>query len=490
MTAMPGTVYLVGAGPGDPGLLTRRGAGLLRAADVVLYDRLVSRALLRLVHPGAELVPVGKAPGRVTMPQEEIHVRLIAAARNGKVVVRLKGGDPFVFGRGSEERMACLHAEVPCVVVPGVSSAIAGPAAAGIPVTARGLSRSFEVWTGHAAGDDVADPVGHPGTTVVLMGRRALAAVVGTLQRRGYGPGTPAALIARATLPDERIVRGTLGTIAGDADREGIPGPAVLVAGAVAGVLPDAPFPALAGCRVLVTRPRGASRPIVELLRAEGAEVLVAPAIRITYLGNDAASLCRGSWDWIVFTSRHGVIGWWRGLHRDGLDARAAAGARIAAIGPATAAALRRVGLRADLVPRVHRAESLVGALAPHLGSGRRVLHPCGTRARLETRVGLERTGAEVLDLVVYTTEASAPAPALRRRVASGLDYLLLHSPSAVHSVVAHGLVPAGVVLVCLGQTTADAVRSHGLAPDIVAADHTDAGLVSALRTHALAVTR
>jgi uroporphyrin-III C-methyltransferase len=234
----PGAVHLVGGGPGDPGLITSRGLELLRSADVVVHDRLIGPELLREARPDAELIDVGKGPGHAPYRQEEINALLVSRARHGRTVVRLKGGDPFVFGRGSEEAAACREAGVPVYVVPGVSSAIAGPAAAGIPVTARGLARSFAVVTAHGAGPDgdEVDPTGLAGvdTLVVLMGRAGLERFTARLIAAGRDPSTPAACIQRATTPEQRVTRATLETIAAAADRDGLENPIVTVIGPVA----------------------------------------------------------------------------------------------------------------------------------------------------------------------------------------------------------------------------------------------------------------
>ena len=250
-----GVVHLVGGGPGDPGLITSRGLELLRSADVVVHDRLIGPELLREARTEAELIDVGKAPGHAAYRQDEINALLVSRARQGRTVVRLKGGDPFVFGRGSEEAAACRAAGVPVYVVPGVSSAIAGPAAAGIPVTARGLARSFAVVTAHGAGPDgpEVDVAGLAGvdTLVVLMGRAGLDTLTARLVAAGRDAATPAACIQRATTPDQRVTRATLGTIAAAADRDGLENPIVTVIGAVA-ALGDAEIEAGAGTAELV----------------------------------------------------------------------------------------------------------------------------------------------------------------------------------------------------------------------------------------------
>jgi len=241
----PGAVHLVGGGPGDPGLITSRGLELLRSADVVVHDRLIGAELLREARADAELIDVGKGPGLAPLGQAEINALLVAQARLGRTVVRLKGGDPFVFGRGSEEAAACREAGVPVYVVPGVTSAIAGPAAAGIPVTARGLARSFAVVTAHTAGPDGELPdlrgLAAVDTLVVLMGRANLPALAAQLVAVGRNPDTPAACIQSATTPEQRVTRATLATIAEAADRDGLQNPVVTVIGAVA-ALGDAEF--------------------------------------------------------------------------------------------------------------------------------------------------------------------------------------------------------------------------------------------------------
>ncbi|HEY5173766.1 MAG TPA: uroporphyrinogen-III C-methyltransferase, partial [Acidimicrobiia bacterium] len=358
------TVYLVGAGPGDPGLLTRRGEELLRVADVVVFDRLAPRALLELARPGAELFDVGKAPGDVAMTQAEINALLVARGAAGQEVVRLKGGDPFVFGRGGEEAEACIAAGVAFEVVPGVTSAIAAAAYAGIPVTHRGVSTSFTVVTGHEdptkeASDtrwDVLASVG--GTIVVLMGAGRVAEIAKALIAGGRDETTPVAAVRFGTRSDQHTVRATLATIA-DA---GVESPSAIVVGDVA-ALDFSWFETrpLFGRTVVVTRAREQASELRARLVALGANVLELPTIRIAPIDFTLPDLAELRW--IVFTSANGVDAFFdRGLAPSDLDARALAAARIAVIGPGTAAALARRGLRADLVPERFVAESLLDA--------------------------------------------------------------------------------------------------------------------------------
>ncbi|MED5198712.1 MAG: uroporphyrinogen-III C-methyltransferase, partial [Gemmatimonadota bacterium] len=371
---MTGRVWLVGAGPGDAGLITVRGRALLERADVVVYDRLVGAELLTFTRPDAELIDVFKMPGQHTLPQDQIHDLLIERARAGKEVVRLKGGDPFVYGRGWEEIEACYLAGVPCEVVPGVSSAIGVPTGAGIPLTLRGKASTVSLVTpsvgkGLPARELPYAAMAEMDTAVVLMGGARLEEVVKGLIAAGREGATPAAVIQEGTLPGERQVRGTLATISDVVHDEGLRAPMVLVVGPGAGLprldvnAPASGFGPLVGRHVVVTRPSSASRQVISKLRGLGAHVIDSPLIRIEYLEADLPGP-RSDHDWMVFTSLHGVEGLVRQLERQGLDARFFGTARIAAVGPKTAACLEAVGVRADLIPGEYRARALVKAIA------------------------------------------------------------------------------------------------------------------------------
>ncbi|MGH9083705.1 MAG: uroporphyrinogen-III C-methyltransferase, partial [Acidimicrobiales bacterium] len=342
------TVYLVGAGPGDPGLLTRRGAELLAAADVVCYDRLVDRSLLALAPPGAELVDVGKTTGGGEVRQDLINDLLVRHGRAGRTVVRLKGGDPFVFGRGGEEAEALAGAGVPWEVVPGVSSAVAVPAVAGVPVTHRGLSTSVTIVTGHV-GDATApggvdwDALGRAGgTLVVLMGMAQRAEIGRRLVAAGRPPGTPVAVVEWGTTPRQRKVRTTLGELAAVALRS----PAVIVVGAVAGLDLAAAARPLGGTTVVVTRARHQAGLLSAALAAAGARVVEVPVIDVVDPDDGGEALRRaagavGAYRWVAFTSANAVARFLPLLR----DARALAGAEVAAVGGATAAALAERGI-------------------------------------------------------------------------------------------------------------------------------------------------
>ena len=488
---MTGRVWLVGAGPGDAGLITVRGRELLERADVVVYDRLAGAELLTFARPDAELIDVFKAPGQHTLPQDQIHDILIERARAGMEVVRLKGGDPFIYGRGWEEIEACYLAGVPCEVVPGVSSLTGVPTGAGVPLTVRGQASTVSMVTpsvgkGLPARELPYEAMAKMDTSVVLMGGTRLEKVTKGLMAAGREGATPAAVVQEGTLPGERQVRATLATIAGVVRDEGLRAPMVLIVGPGAGLprldgnTPAAGFGPMAGRRVVVTRPSSASRQVISKLRGLGAHVIDSPLIRIEYLEADLPG-SRSDHDWMVFTSLHAVEGLVRQLERQGLDARFFGTARIAAVGPKTAACLEKVGIRADLIPGEHRARALVEAITVEAKSGERVLFPCGTLAVDEVSQGLSRAGMEVQTLHVYDTRPQPPNDAALDAFQRGVDAVLLYSPSAARSLAASGVDLDGVQVFCVGPTTADAGRSAGLritgVPDI----YGDEGMIAAL---------
>ncbi|HVA34322.1 MAG TPA: uroporphyrinogen-III C-methyltransferase, partial [Candidatus Baltobacteraceae bacterium] len=359
-----GTVYLVGAGPGDPGLLTLRAAELLQRADVLLYDALAADAIVALAPPQCERIFVGKRAARHAMPQADIEALAIERARAGKRVVRLKGGDPFVFGRGGEEAQALRAAGIPFEIVPGISSATAAPAYAGIAVTHREHNTAFTVATGHEdpskAGSTLdwsklADP--HR-TLIFLMAMENLAEIARRLVEAGLDASTPAAVVQDGTRPTQRTVTGTLESIAGDVARAGLSAPAVVVVGSVVTLRSSIAWfdnTPLFGKRVLVTRPATQGLEFARALAGHGMEPILAPTIAIA--PPDDAGPAQHALDeleryrWIAFTSRNGVDAFFEALAARGADARALGGIKVAAIGPATAARLAARGVRADLVP-------------------------------------------------------------------------------------------------------------------------------------------
>jgi len=480
------SVALVGAGPGDPGLLTRRGAELLASADVVVYDRLAAPALLDLAPASAERVYVGKAPGAVAMTQDEINALLVKEGLAGRAVVRLKGGDPFVFGRGGEEAEALGAAGVPFEVVPGISSAIAAPAYAGIPVTHRGTSTHFTVVTGHedpAKGESEVDwgaLARTGGTLVVLMGAGRADEIARLLIDGGRSPDTPVAIVRNGTRPDQQTARATLATIG----TVQVKPPSVIVIGEVAAIdLSWFDTRPLSGRTVVVTRAREQASALRTRLERLGAEVLELPTIAVEPV--DIAVPDLAAYGWLVFTSANGVSALFdRGLAPAGLDARALANARIAAIGPGTAAALAERGVRADLLPKRFVAESLLEAFPDPATPGERVLLARAEQARDVLPAGLEARGYVVDVLSVYRTIPVAPDPDALARVRVGaVDALTFTSSSTVTNFCdAVGDVPnPQPLVVSIGPVTSKTAQERGLRVDAEAPEHTIDGLVATL---------
>jgi uroporphyrinogen III methyltransferase/synthase len=466
------TVYLVGAGPGDPGLLTVRGAEVLGRADVVVYDRLSVATLLDLAPAGAERISVGKTPRGPSTSQEEINALLVERGKAGQVVVRLKGGDPFVFARGGEEALALLDAGVPFEVVPGITSAIAAPGYAGVPVTHRGLSTSFTVVTGHedpwAATETDWEAVARVGgTIVVLMGVATRGAIAERLMAGGLAGDTPVASVRWGTRPEQRTVRTTLARL-GDTPMES---PSTMVIGAVAALdLSWFERRPLFGKRVVVTRAREQASGLVERLAALGADVVELPAIAV--VDSEPVDVDPAAYDWVVFTSVNAVDRVVPRLR----DARAFGAARIAVVGTATAEALARYTLVPDLVPERFVAESLVDAFPDGPG---RVLVPQAADARPVLADGLRAKGWDVEVVAAYRTERVWPSDEALAAAATA-DAITFTSASTVRNFVDLA-VPVPPVVACIGPITAQAATAEGLRVDAVAQVHTVDGLVDAL---------
>jgi uroporphyrinogen III methyltransferase/synthase len=495
------TVYLVGAGPGDPGLLTRRGAKLLSQADVVVYDRLVHHSILELAPPSAELIDVGKRPdaqGSSADRQEEINRLLIEHGQRGHTVVRLKGGDPFLFGRGGEEADALTRAGVPWQVVPGVTSAFGVPAAAGIPVTHRGLSSSVTVVTGRVG--DPAAPGGVDweqlarveGTLVILMGMMTRAEIADALRRGGKAPDTPAAVIERGTTPDQRVVRTTLDRLA---DVE-LGSPAVIVVGPVAalgvGDVPAGPTGPLSGRTVVVTRSGPRARGLFEALQRVGAATIELPLTTQTDAADSGAALRDAAagvqqYRWVVLTSVNAVDRFMGSLR----DARALGRTGVAAVGPATADALRGRGVEPDLVPPEHWAQGLVEVFpeADHGSDDVRVLFPAADQAPPTIPDGLALKGWEVRRVEAYRTVPLPPPGADVVARLAGADAVAFTASSAVRAFAAlRGSdgepLPVPPLVVCIGPTTAASAEALGLTGVRMAHEASTRGIVDALVHH------
>ncbi|HSQ41414.1 MAG TPA: uroporphyrinogen-III C-methyltransferase, partial [Fibrobacteraceae bacterium] len=416
---MMGLVALVGSGPGDPGLLTLRAAELLAQADVVVYDHLANFNFLSHLRPSAELVNVGKRSNHHTLPQEKINQLLVDLATQGKRVVRLKGGDPYVFGRGGEEAEFLVAQGIPFEVVSGVTSAVAVPAAAGIPITHRDHCTSFHVITGHERAErgesalDFALLAKLSGTLIFLMGLTNLETITQQLMAEGKSPQTPIAVISRGCSTRQRQILGTLKDIASLVKEQGIEAPAVTVVGSVANLAEvlrsSRPRLPLQGQRILVTRTRTQAGRLSAKLRAQGADVLEIPLIRIEASNEKPmwGSLCAEipKANWLVLTSENGVEIFLNGLCEHHLDLRKLAQVRIAAIGPATASKLQKAGLIADLVPSSYTVDALTQELLPRLSPQSRLLLARADIANPSIAEALQQAGHTVTEYPIYKTQ-------------------------------------------------------------------------------------
>jgi uroporphyrinogen III methyltransferase / synthase len=495
-----GAVYLVGAGPGDAGLLTLRGAELLRRADVLLYDALVNPELLRLAPPSAELIARGK---NMKMPQEEITTLLIDRARAGKCVVRLKGGDPYIFGRGGEEAEALAAAKIPFEVVPGVSSIVAAPNYAGIPLTHREHCSSFTVFTGHSDSADAPTALRYeqiariPGTKVVLMGTDNLDDWTKSLIAQGMSPETPVAIVQWGTLGRQKSVAGTLATIAALAAKEKFIPPALTIVGGVVKLRAKLNWferRPLFGQRIVVTRARAQAGDFAQRLTELGAEVLEIPAIKTmpTTEKQDVVDVLLGlnAYDWLVFTSVNGVTAFFDFFFKRFKDLRDLGGARVAAVGPATAAKLRELHLQVDLMPDEALGVKIAGALAKFesLENLKICLLRAG-KANPDLPPELEKLGAIVDDIAIYhtVTETEDLSGAGADLLEHGADWITFTSGSTVEHFHARFNLPKllkkfpQIKLASIGPETGKAIRALGLAPALEAKEHTADGLVMEL---------
>lgn len=512
-----GCCYLIGAGPGDSGLITRRGWEILRQADVVYHDALLDAALLREVPAHAECVYVGKRAGAHSVPQPEINRLLVRDTCAGRCVVRLKGGDPFVFGRGGEEAEALAEAGCRFEVVPGVTAGVAACAYAGIPVTHRGVATGVTFVTGH---EDPTKPAAQVAwahlarldhTLCIYMGLGRLEAIVTALLDGGMSPGRPAAVICEGTCPGQRVADGELATLPARVREAGLEPPALVVIGDVAAMRGGVGSGMrwferrpLFGQRILVTRTRPQAGALRAMLERQGAEVYEAPAIRLacvtgeeeTRLRAALATLERDPPTWVVFTSANGVREVFHHLRTMGRDARVFAGARIAAIGSGTAEALRGQGLEADHVPAAFDSETLGAELLAVAGEravGMRVLLLRADQARGVLPAMLRAAGADVADVTAYrivAAEGFDPEIDMRLR-AGGVDWVLFASAGTVHAFfkaasddVRGAMAAHPPKWGCIGPVTGGALRAEGFEPDAEADPYTLAALVEAVAAH------
>jgi uroporphyrinogen III methyltransferase / synthase len=497
-------IYLVGSGPGDPGLFTLKGVRCMEEADVVVYDRLAPRALLGYAKPEAEKIYVGKKPGNPTMSQEEINDLLVEKGRAGMTTVRLKGGDPYIFGRGGEEALALKRAELPFEVVPGVTSGVAAPAYAGIPVTHRNVATSVAFVTGHedptkgSQDVDWENLANGADTLVLYMGVGRLGEISKGLIAGGRNPDTPVACVRWGTVPEQRTITGTLLDIADRVTEAGLKPPAIIVVGDVVALrekgLDWYERRPLFGRRVVVTRARAQAGELSADLEKLGAEVHEFPTIEISppedFGPLDAAIRDLDSFGLIVFTSVNGVEAFLKRLQHHGLDLRALPqGAKVAAIGPATAERIEQAGLLVDVVPEEYRAEALIEALGAHPLAGERVLIPRAKVAREVLPGKLREAGAEVVVPPAYQSVPSSEGKEeVSLRLQSGeIDCVTFTASSTVENFVgAFGAeeaarLLAGTRVACIGPITADTARKYGLKVDAEGKEYTIPGLIEAV---------
>lgn len=497
-----GMVYLVGAGPGDPGLMTLKGRDLVGRADCLVYDALAPTSMLAWVKPGCTTIYVGKRRGQHAMAQEEINRLLVDCASRYACTVRLKGGDPYLFGRGGEEADALVRANIPFEVVPGVTSAIAGPAYAGIPVTHRDHCSQLTIFTGHGKEDggrsslDLSGIASAKGTKVMLMGMAHLRRTLEELMQAGQSGTVPAAVIQWATTGRQRVVRATVASLADAAEKEGIGSPAVVVMGDVVheaesldwfGRLP------LVGKRIVVTRTREQAGELSSRLAALGADVVELPTIRITDPSDKkefATSVVDSRhYDWLIFSSPNGVRRFFQAFFSVYEDIRELGGARLAAVGAATAAELKKYGLMADIVPRKAVAEELIAEFdrkADEFGGVANVtmLWVHSEQGRDVIYRELMKRQAIVDECLAYNTvpEDMDPTGAQEMLRQEGADIVTFTSSSTVRHFMALQLpLPASCKVVSIGPVTSATLREFGREPDVEASEHSIPGLVDAV---------
>jgi uroporphyrinogen III methyltransferase / synthase len=497
---MNGKVYIVGAGPGDPGLITIKGMECLKKAEVVVFDRLIDNSFLDVVPAGAEMIYVGKSAKVHAKEQDEINRILVEKAQEGRLVVRLKGGDPFVLGRGGEECEELAANSIPYEVVPGISSSIASPAYAGIPVTHRHVASSFAVITGHEDPTKEISSINWEklstgvDTLVFLMGMGNLPLIVQKLIECGRGPDTPIALVRRGTTLEQQAITGTLSTIVERAKESGFEPPVAIVVGEVVDLRAKLKWfenRPLFGKRVLVTRARTQASALSKLLSERGVQPVELPAIEIQPV-NDPTELDQSiidlpGFDWMIFTSANGVEAMWDRLVVLGKDARQFGSVKIGAIGPATAEALAERGLYPDFMPVEYTSKGILEGLSERDVNGCHILLPRADIAPKDLTEGLIGLGAEPVEVIAYLTKPSAEvAEKAKQMLLDGeIDIITFASSSTVTNLIqALGddwQVARNAKIACIGPVTAATARDAGLEVDIIASEQTIPGLVDAI---------
>ncbi|MBW2239354.1 MAG: uroporphyrinogen-III C-methyltransferase [Deltaproteobacteria bacterium] len=502
---MNGKVYLVGAGPGDPELITLKGLECIKNADVIIYDYLASPGLLKHAREHAEIIYVGKKGGDHTLSQDRINALIAEKAQKGFTVTRLKGGDPFIFGRGGEEAEVLIDARIPFEIIPGVTSAIAAPAYAGIPLTHRKFTSTIAFVTGHEDPSKAESSIDWEaiargiGTIVFLMGVKNLPHITDRLMHHGMPPETPVALVRWGTTPKQTTVSGTLATIVERTKAAGLKPPAIIVVGHVVKLREKMQWfetrPLIGKC-IVVTRAREQASDLVKRLSDLGAECLECPTIKVSP-PEDVKPLDRAienlsSYDWLIFTSVNGVNFFFERLFQKNKDVRALKDIHTAVIGPATEKRLFDFGLKSDIVPESYRAESVVKAFAGKDVTGKKILLPRAKEARPVLPLELKKMGAAVDEVTAYRTHAVKDnADVLSARLKErSIDMITFTSSSTAKNF--HALFPnedlkdlmQGVTIASIGPVTADTARDLGFDVHIVAESYTIPGLCQAILKH------
>lgn len=494
-----GKVYLIGAGPGDPGLITLKGMQYLKRADVVIYDHLVSEEILAYAETAVRMIYAGKEGGKHTLTQDQINQCLVEEAGKGLIVARLKGGDPFIFGRGGEEVEILAQKGIPFEIVPGVTSAIAVPAYAGIPLTHRSHSSTVAFITGH---EDPSKPESHIDwqslagieTLVFLMGVKNLPNITASLITAGKSPETPAALIRWGTTAEQETLMGTLSNLAQLAKPQGFKPPSILVVGSVVTLHPILNWfetKPLFGRGIVITRPEAQTEEFLDLLHAEGARTYLFPTIKITppedFRDLDRAIANIETYHWLIFTSANAVRFFFQRLQESKHDLRDLKGVHICAIGPTTAREVEKFGISVDLVPETFTSEGILDAFKHQDMTGKSVLIPRAEKARDVLPQGLLHAGARVDCMTAYRTVSSGKRKSeLDGWIKEGLvDVITFTSPSTVENFIkimgTDYLLPTKVKIACIGPVTAEATRKAGLNVDILQERYTVPALVQRL---------
>jgi uroporphyrinogen III methyltransferase/synthase len=488
-----GRVYLVGAGPGDPGLISLKGAECIKKADLIIYDRLVNKKFLDYARDNCKFVYMGKLPGE-SSSQAQINQMMVREVRKGKTIVRLKGGDPFLLGRGAEEVELLADNNIDFEVIPGISSVVAAPTYAGIPLTHRRFSSSLTITTGHEdplkkkSGVNWTSLAQENGTLVILMGLANLPQIVKKLISAGKSENTPCAVISWATTPGQKVVKGALGEMAEKA--KGVRPPGVIVIGEVVNLREKLNWfekRPLFGKQILITRPVTQAKNLVGLLEDQGAEVIEFPTIKISSLDGyqklDLVVERLADYDWIIFTSPNGVDHFWRRLKIKGRDARSLSKLKIGAIGPKTALKLENIGIMADFLPDEYSTEGIIKGIKKLEIKGKRILLPRADIAPSRLPHGLKKLGAIVEEVAAYKTHLSEGenfATIKNRLKNRKIDIIIFTSSSTVRNFVKlmGDIDLGGARVACIGPLTAGEAELSGIKPDIVPPEYTLEGLV------------